>query len=531
MRENDTRIAVRFDHVSFSYGQGERSQSENRTHGDVKALVDIDITIPRGHVVLLCGDSGCGKTTVTRLINGLVPHYLEGDLEGSVTVAGRDVSNSTLTSLSRHVGSVFQNPRSQFFTLSVEGELAFACENFEIPPHEIRRRMADAERNYDIEGLRGRSISGLSGGQKQTVACAAVSCAGPSIMVLDEPSSNLDATSISRLRSVISMWRDEGRTVVIAEHRLYWLAGVVDDVVHMDSGRVSHILNGHDFFSMSDDARREWGLRPLTIEQIAESRMSGPASDPLMHFPCSPDTTACDASSVDEDCSGYRIDHFRYCYPDSKCQALSVPEGFLHAGKVTAIVGLNGAGKSTFARCLQGLDRRCEGRLVAADGTRLGRRRRLRECFTVFQDVNRELFAQSVLEEVMLSQSVENRDVALEAVRCVDLEAYVDRHPLSLSGGQKQRVMIAAALACERPIVVFDEPTSGLDARHMTQVATVVRRLAALGRVVVVVTHDPEFALLACDCVMELRQEKIASAYELDGANGRHLVDALVARI
>ncbi|KFI72581.1 ABC transporter [Bifidobacterium minimum] len=216
--------------------------------------------IPRGQVVLICGDSGCGKTTVTRLINGLAPHYFEGNLTGTVRVCGLSVADSPLTELSRDVGSVFQNPDSQFLALDVEGELAFGCENYEMDPSEIRRRISAAERDFRLVGLRGRSVRSLSGGQKQTLACAGVACVDPEIMVLDEPSSNLDARAIERLRGIIAMWRARGKTVVIAEHRLYWLNGLVDRVAHMTMGRVDYEMDGEEFFSMEDGRRREWGF-------------------------------------------------------------------------------------------------------------------------------------------------------------------------------------------------------------------------------------------------------------------------------
>lgn len=251
--------AVELDHVSFLYDVG-----ESGTGG----VDDVSMVIPRGQVVLICGDSGCGKTTVTRLINGLAPHYFEGNLTGTVRVCGLSVADSPLTELSRHVGSVFQNPDSQFLALDVEGELAFGCENYEMDPSEIRRRISAAERDFRLVGLRGRSVRSLSGGQKQTLACAGVACVDPEIMVLDEPSSNLDARAIERLRGIIAMWRARGKTVVIAEHRLYWLNGLVDRVAHMTMGRVDYEMDGEEFFSMEDGRRREWGLRPLTVEQI-----------------------------------------------------------------------------------------------------------------------------------------------------------------------------------------------------------------------------------------------------------------------
>ena len=200
---------IEFKDVSFQYEQGSsKGKIEN-----------INLTIHDGEVVLICGESGCGKTTFTRLINGLIPHYYEGTLTGQTLVEGIDVKNVSLYALSGVVGSVFQNPRTQFFTVDTTSEIAFGCENLAINEEEINLRIEKTVSALKIENLLNRSLFALSGGEKQKIACASVSAMEPDIFVLDEPSSNLDMKSIRELKNVLREWKRQGKTIVIAEHR------------------------------------------------------------------------------------------------------------------------------------------------------------------------------------------------------------------------------------------------------------------------------------------------------------------------
>ena len=218
---------IEFQHVSFRYLES----------GD-GGLHDVSLTIPDGQCVLLCGRSGCGKTTLTRLVNGLIPQFFPGELTGRVLLDGEDVSRLPLYRIAERVGSVFQNPRSQFFNVDTTSEITFGCENLGMPREEILRRLAHTVSALKLEKLLDRSIFELSGGEKQKIACAGAFMMAPQVFVLDEPSSNLDADAILDLRQVIAYLKSLGKTVVLSEHRLYCLQGVADRYIYMKDGRI-----------------------------------------------------------------------------------------------------------------------------------------------------------------------------------------------------------------------------------------------------------------------------------------------------
>ena len=441
------------------------------------SLKNVSLTIAEGECVLLCGESGSGKTTVTRLINGLIPHFYEGKMEGCAMVNGLNVTEAELYDTARIVGSVFQNPRSQFFCVDTTSELAFGCENMGMPEDEILSRVDEAARELNIEKLLGRSIFELSGGEKQKISCASVSALRPEVMVLDEPTSNLDVHAIEELKQTLLGWKAEGKTIVIAEHRLSWLRDLCDRVICMKDGQVAFDLSMQAFAQYSTEQLHQMGLRSLRDEKIAPVQNSVPETETM------------------------QLQNFCFSYDGTP--VLNIPHLSLPLDGIIALVGPNGAGKSTFSRCLCGLEKKFKGQ-VKINGQLWKNRQLLKNCYMVMQDVNFELFADSV--EAECSFGIRNPDKSLieTTMDSLGLLPYRTHHPNTLSGGQKQRVAVAVSMICGKELLVFDEPTSGLDFDSMEQVALLTQKLSAMGKVIFVVTHDYEFVCRTCSRVLHI---------------------------
>lgn len=459
-------------------------------------ISDIDLRIPDGQAVLVCGESGCGKTTLLRLLNGLIPSYYEGELSGSVRLDGREVPEMELHELAPIVGSVFQNPKSQFFTVNSTSEIAFGCENLGLSVSEIADRVRGCVTEFDMEGLLDCSLFALSGGEKQKVACASVSAMAPRVLILDEPTSNLDFGSIEDMRRILASWKAKGRTIVVSEHRLSWLMDIVDRVVYLRMGKVELDLSVEELCSLGPAEIKGLGLRPL--DGSVACGWKEDEDFPVEHR---------------KDQATLRLDGFSFAYKRQKGRALDIEDLEIPAGEIVGIVGRNGAGKSTFARCLCGLESHASGMLEIA-GESLGAKARLRRGYMVMQDVNHQLFTESVLEEVVLGIEVGSRQEkegrAEEILRSLDLGDKCDLHPMSLSGGERQRVAIAGAVASSRDVVVFDEPTSGLDFGHMIEVAEAMESVRRRGASIFVITHDTDLMRRVCTYLVCLEDGRVS---------------------
>lgn len=464
---------ITIKNVSFSYT--EEQAKENRS-GTVR---NIQLQIEAGECVLLCGESGCGKTTVTKLINGLIPHFAhEGVLQGDVFVCGKKVEETQMYELAKQTGSVFQNPKSQFFSLDTDSELAFGLENAGADPEYMKKRLKDTIKNLHLEKLVNRNIFSLSGGEKQMLAFASVYAMNPSVYVLDEPTANLDYEAVRRLREQICTLKKEGHTVVIAEHRLSFLADLIDRAYYLRHGRIEQIFTGEAFRSLSEQERTKMGLR-----SIKETKLSLP--------------TVRKAKGI----RGLKVENLTCGYR----KALPVFENLsflVEPGQVLAVTGKNGAGKSTLGRTVCGLLKEQSGQIFF-NGEKMNVKKRRRNSFCVMQDVNHQLFYDSVFGEC--EQAAGGRTERIEEIlESFDLLTLKEQHPMALSGGQKQRLAVATALLSGKEILIFDEPTSGLDYRHMQEVCQVVRRLADEGKVLLLISHDREFMNRCCDCVLHM---------------------------
>jgi energy-coupling factor transport system ATP-binding protein len=444
-----------------------------------EALSNIDLEIKAGECVLLCGESGCGKTTITKLVNGLIPHFENGGiLTGQIVAAGFIVAQVELYRLAEHIGSVFQNPKSQFFNLDSDSELVFGLENAGMPPEIIRQRLDITVRELHIDNLLGKNIFTLSGGEKQSLAFGSVYAMNPDIFVLDEPTANLDADAIETLRRQIIQVKNEGRTALVAEHRLYFLTDIIDRAIFLKDGRIAESFTRDEFLSLSDSRRAAMGLRALFPTRLT--------------LPVAQSAEQARGLSVEGLC----------CAFDGQtvlCD-ISFSAGY---GEVLGVIGHNGSGKSTLARCLCGLMKQSAGQ-IKLDGKILSHKTRTKLSFLVMQDVNHQLFSDSVWNECELS-ALGCEPKRIESILdAFDLLPLKDRHPMSLSGGQKQRLAVATAVLSDRKVLIFDEPTSGLDYRHMLEVVTLVRRLVEVDKVVLIISHDFEFLARVCDRIHDI---------------------------
>ncbi len=525
---------IEFKNVSFSYN----TVNPDGENVPVTGLSSLNLTIKTGEFLVLTGSSGCGKTTAIRLINGLIPHYYKGELTGTVTMDGENVSEKPIYETARKVGSVFQNPRSQFFNVNTTDEIAFAAENQKVESQIIKERIAQTANEMQIEKLLNRSIFELSGGEKQIIACAGINVLSPEVVVLDEPSSNLDISAIERLKKALGDWKAEGKTIIIAEHRLYFLRELADRMLIFEDGVVKKELSREEILNLSPRDTAQLGIRPLTLSGLSKADVGGNAgvstsgnadtyaetgadanklTKPLTNGPkaeCYASAEAASKANLELVFEGF---DFRYPTGD---HGISISELNVPKGKVTAIVGRNGAGKSTFVRNICGLEKKCKG-ILKLDGKKMKAKDRLHSCYMVMQDVNHQLFTESVKDEVLLSISdrklseEEKEKISLSVLEGMDLSKYAETHPMALSGGQKQRTAIAAGISSKKPILILDEPTSGLDFHHMQQVAAEIIKLRDMGKTIFVVTHDLEFILACCDYLVHLEDGKVTESYTL----------------
>jgi energy-coupling factor transporter ATP-binding protein EcfA2 len=502
------------ENVQFSYLAAHQGTSpygartELQTFSGDKRLVldDISFTVPAGSITVLCGASGSGKSSALRLLNGLVPNFHHGTLTGTVTVAGVDVPKTDLAEAGRTTATVFQNPRTQFFTAEVRSELAFRDENYGLAPAEIERRTASAARATGVEHLLDRSLRGLSGGELQRVACTQAIVAGTPVLLFDEPTSNLSPAAIAEFAELLARLKCEGRAIVVAEHRLYFLRDLVDQVLLLDHGRLRHRWSGAEFRSLTEGEAEHLGLRTLRAPAALPQLLDAEHAELTGEAPMALDTAhlgLTETSPVDAH-AGLTLENVRFRY--GRREVLDIDGLTFPRGQVSVVAGSNGVGKSTLSRVICGLATPRRGAVITLDGHRFDSRSRIRHSAMVMQDVHRQLFSDTVREELLLGLDATARssvdvDALLEEF---DLAQVADRHPLSLSGGQKQRVVIAAALARNPDICVFDEPTSGVDRRHLTVIAGRLHRLARAGTVVIVITHDPELIDACADRVVRV---------------------------
>ena len=455
-------------------------------YGAPETLHAVDLDVHAGECVVLMGASGSGKTTIVRVLNGLAGGYYRGSVSGDVFLGGLSARDMEAWRRAELVGSVFQDPTAQFFSSQLAGEVAFGCENIGYPAEEVVRRTDAAIGRLGLDQL--------SSGQKQRVAIASSLAPAPRLVVMDEPSSNLDEDAAQELGAVLMELKRQGYALVVAEHRISYLMECADRFCYMEAGRMRAVLSRDDVFAMEGSERVAMGVRspsfvvrpslkpaPLAarLAREGERAASGEAFGARL-----------EAASLEVD--GLSVSRGR--------NLLFSDVGFaVEPGQIMALTGKNGVGKTSLAQVAVGLGRPDEG-CVRVGGRKLSRRELRRRVWYSPNDVSMEFFSSRVDEEVLLFSDRDDaaRRYADHVLDRLGLAELGDRHPSSLSGGQKQRLSIACGLASRRSVLILDEPTSGLDALSMRRLADALRCAAEEGAAVVVITHDNEFMRECC---------------------------------
>lgn len=473
---------IRLEGVSFEYDQVDGRGSQLR---------EVDLSVGPGEFVLVTGKSGCGKTTLTRVLNGLAPQYYGGAVSGSYLLDGRNALDLSVREIGTIVGSVFQDPRSQFFASNTTDEMVLGMENNAMPRETMRERIREVCSLLGVDRLMDRSIFPLSSGEKQRIAIASVCAMRPKVLVLDEPSANLDSDAVEQLAVLLSRLKKRGTTIVLSEHRFHYAKDMLDRMVVMEDGEVICEYTREQARSLGDGELQRMGLRSFTDPVLAVGkRVASNAGDYL------------------------QCEHVSLSF--SSGPVLSDVTFSAQKGRVLAIAGCNGAGKSSVCRMVSGLCRQSVG-VMRFGGTALNKKRRVRESFFVQQDSDYQMYAATVEDEFAVGRGYRalTHEAVLGHLEAVGLGEMVDRNPLSLSGGQKQRLLLALAASWDKKVLVLDEPTSGLDGANMRLTADLISSLAASGACILLITHDLELLALVADSVLYMERGSVSYHKEL----------------
>lgn len=503
---------IQLEHLTYCY--------PGATH---PALKDISLELPEGQLILLIGPSGAGKSTLLRCLNGLVPHFSGGVLSGRVRVAGLDPVAATPQLLSQQVGFVFQDPEAQFVTDQVEDEIAFALENAAMPPQAMRVRVEETLDLLGLTPLRDRSLQQLSGGERQRVAIAAALALRPKLLVLDEPTSQLDPKSAEDvLNALVRLNHDLGLTIILAEHRLERVLPFVDSVISLPAADGGALLYADTLAAMQAvelvpplvavGKALGWQPLPLTVKEglrfsrpwLAAQRQAGtvlPLQRRESQRPGEPTLRA----------RGLRV-RFR------QQEILRGVDLSLWPGEIVVLMGRNGAGKTTLLRTLVGLLRPWAGDVSIGSRPNTGRTvaEICRQVGYLPQDPNSLLFAESVQDELLVTLqnhqgagALQQEGFPSQLLARLGLADKAAAYPRDLSVGERQRVALAAVTVTQPATLLLDEPTRGLDYRAKLALEQLLRGWRDDGTAILVVTHDVELAAAIADRVILMSQGEI----------------------
>jgi len=498
--------AVTFNAVSFAYPDQART-----------ALEAIDWGIAEGEFTLLAGPSGGGKSTLLRCINGLVPHFSGGRFGGRVMVFGQDTTTYPPRAMARTVGFVFQDPEAQFVTQRVDDEIAFGMEQLGVPVPTMRKRVEEVLDIVGLAALREREIATLSGGERQRVAVAAALALQPKVLVLDEPTSQLDPWGAEEVLTALGRLNDDlGLTIVLAEHRLDRVVAFVDRMRLLgEGGMVAAEGSPRDVLPLMHRMAvppvaqvglgRGWSPLPLSVKDGRAAVRRDEAAGVLI--PPAPVDAGMPALAPVVRVSGLSAAH-------GGRTVLHQVDFEVRPGELVALMGRNGSGKTTLLRSLNGLHRVQQGRVevLGRDVATTHPAELAQVIGYVPQNPTQMLFAETVDAELAftLSHRAGGRD-PMEVLALLGLAEAGGRHPRDLSGGERERVALAAILVGGPRVLLLDEPTRGMDAEAKQRLVALLRHLQAEGVAIVMATHDVELVATCASRVVLLGDGRVVA--------------------
>ena len=504
------------------------------------ALHNINLNFNRGEIVLITGPAGSGKTTLCSCINGLVPHYHEGELTGEVLVRSYNTQKARIGGLASLVGMVFQDPESQLVTNSVTDEVAFGPENFGVPRQEINKRVEDSLKRTRLQGYEERQPHNLSGGEQQACVIAAIYAMQPQIFIMDEPLSNLDPEGRSQiLNLVIDVAKKRGKTLVIVEHALEEVLPHVERVIILDQGEiirdgsVSEVLTAGDIpFVFTRPAITQLGekfnLFPLPITpnefysefnssyELKKGRLVDKADKPKKN-----DDVVINIQDVS----------FSYNQVNRVLDRVNLT---IYAGELVAILGRNGSGKTTLVRHIIGLQQPDQGvvMVLGKDVSQTPTYELAQNVGFCFQNPNHQIVSFNVKDEMrfgLKAHNIEENEFderIQEALEFVNLQDYLDAEVFDLGKGQKQRLALASVLTLKPSILIIDEPTTGQDPKMTEEIFEIIRRLNESGTTILMITHKIDYAAAYAKRAIVLQHGKVS----FDGSIRDLLVDVDLMR-
>lgn len=453
----------------------------------ITALQGISLDIFPGEFTVVTGPSGSGKSTLARCLNGLIPHAAEGSFTGDVIVAGRNTKEHDVPDLAESVGMVFQDPGYQIVTGDVESEIAFGLEIRNVPEQEMRGRVKETLQLLHIGHLAGRAIRDLSWGERQRVAIASILTVRPSVVVMDEPFSGLDAAAGEGLSGLLSdLKRNSGTTIIVFEHRTHPLRTLADRWVVLEKGKI--------VYSGSPGGVQESGAPEEIL--VREASFS-PVTDPSL-----------------------ALRNVTFRYPGMRVPALENVSLAFYPGDITILSGPNGSGKTTLLKHLNGLHVPDSGEVLLGNSpiNRMTVAEIARNVGLLNQHADYQIFESTIAEELAfgprnLGKPEQELAGIVEKARTLCSLDHIDpgTPPLGLSGGEKQRVALAGILAMDTPVIVLDEPTFGLDPVLKTGLILLLQKLRDLERTVIVATHDAEFARMCGNRFVRIASGRVES--------------------